>query len=383
MITVDLRTAVLEEGQAAYMVHPGKNYHLFGAFLGQHVIAPDMPELSFRDGSNPANARNLDAQINRARALRDWLALPSAERKQTEYDTALGLYVDHKKRRFHDSYIEHMSLILWELPEGTVVFVPNPDLAGKGFFCELEAPTNARKKFRGLREAKRFEYLGRPVRNIQRVPMRLIPPEILESKNRQSIVTELDAELSERIFRLYYGSFSIKGGISQVEIDIPSKVFRPADASVLSGVANLFEDNLQKLERGEVNATVLVDALFLAFNEAELQLHARLNSPGIVQVAARSVTPALLSVLISLAGNVTAQEINAEALARAQGAVDNGLSIKVINTRCADDDTYPRLIEDRLFGILNMMGEDEIRRVCERVEEFRARTNASTDAVLE
>lgn len=213
--------------------------------------------------------------------------------------------------------------------------------------------------------------------------MRFVPPEILDAKSRHSIVTRLDADLSERVFRLYYGSFAIREGVSQVEVDIPTDVFRPADATILSGVANLLEDNLQKLERGELEPTHFVDALFLAFDQAELQLHARLASPGIVQVAAKSLTPMLLSVLLALSGSATGQEIAQEATSRANPPENAERTVNIKNSKCPDDDEFPRLIEDRLFGILNMMGEDEISRVCERVQQFKQRTQATTDAVVE
>lgn len=383
MHSVDLQTAILEQKQRAYMVHPGKGYHLFSPFLGHGVISSDLPELIVPDGTSPRDSGNIDSQVNRARALRDWLDLNEAERRTTEYSVALGDYVEQEKRRYHDSYIDNTALILWDLPEGTVVFVPNSDLSGHGFFCELGAPDEPRKVFLGAGKAKAFKYLGRPVYNIKRVPMRLVPPEILEAKSRQSVVTELDGGLSERVYRLFYGSFSMKEGVTQVEVDIPGAIFRPADAAILSGVANLVEDNLQKLERGERTATEFVEALFLAFDESELMLHARLNSPGVVQIAARSVTPMLLSVLLALSGEVSAQEIADEARMRAQGETRGALSINVKNTKCPEDEEFPRLIEDRLFGILDMMGEEEIIRVCDRLGEVKERTQANTDAVVE
>lgn len=383
MISVDLRAAVLEQGQPAYMIHPGKNYHLFAAFLGQGVVAPDLPLLSIPDGMNPRSHKSLETQIVRARGIRDWLAMNSTQRAETEIKVPLSDYADQKVRRYHDSYVDHMNSILWDLPEGSVIFVPNSDLAGTGFFCELESRMLPRKRFVGSREAKRFEYLGRPVRNIERVPMRFVPPEILDSKTRQSVVTQLDEELSERVFRLYYGSFSVVGGVTQVEIDIPSERFRPVDATVLSGVANVMESNLQRFEAGEMEATDFVDALFLAFDEAELQLHARLNSPGIVQIAAKSVTPMLMSVLVCLSGHATAQELADEAAARAQDNAPAVRAINLTNSKCPLDVECPRLIENRLFGILDMMGEDEIARVCERVEQFKQRTGATTDAQVE
>ena len=383
MYTVDLKVAVLEQDQPAYMVHPGKHYHLFQAFLRRRVIAPDLPELTLQNGLDPARDRSLDTQIMRARALREWLALNSEQRGQTRYSVDLEDYDGHVKRRYHDNYVETVRLIFWELPKGAIIFVPSSDLAGQGFFCELESPQMERVSFVGPRKANRFSYLGRPVRNIKRVPMRLIPRGVLNTMTRQSIVTILDGELSERVFRLYYGSFSIAGGMTQVEMNIPTKVFRPADAAILSGLANLLEENLQRFEHGQINATQFTEALFMVFDETELQLHANLNSPGTVQVAGKSLSPILLSAFMILAAALSAQEIIDETTIRSQGNEIIERSIAITNTNCPEDDVYPRLIEERLFGILDMMGEDEIRLVCQRVEQFRQRTNASVNTVVE
>jgi hypothetical protein len=383
LFEIDLNTTVIENNARAYMVHPGKGYHLFAPFLGHGAIAPDLPEIEVGDKVKPSDVKNFDLQIKRARALRDWLGLNDSIRRKTSYSTKLTDYSESEIRRYHNSYIESADLILWGLPEGSVVFVPNPDLAGQGFFCELESNTKERKLFPGVGKAIHFNYLGRRIRNIKRIPMRLVPPEILESKTRQAVVTELNDEFSQRVFRLYYGSFSIKQGVTQVEIDIASDVFRPVDAVTLSVVANLFEDNLQKFERGESSGTDLMDALFKTFDEAELQLHARLNSPGVVQIAAKSVTPIVFSALFCLTGSLSAQEIADEAATRAQHNTTTGLSVKIKNTKCPEDDEYPRLIEDRLFGILNMMGEKEIILVCDRIEQFKTRTGATTDAKVE
>lgn len=371
MIRVDLNAAYIPADQKTFMLHPGKNYHLFGAFLNHGAVSSDLPNLELQNGRDPLGVANINTQIIRARALRDWLALSEDGRQQTEVRTQLADYADESTKRFHDYYREQLQDILWNLDKGTVLFVPNRDLGRLGFFCELEAPNMARVKFNGPGAAQNFLYTGRQVKNIKQVPMRLVPPEILEEKNRTSILTELDSELSERIFRLYYGTFAIENGTCQAEIEVPSENFRPADATVLSALANVLEDNLQKLEREELQPTEFLDSIFLAFDEAELQLHARLNSEGVVQIAARSVTPLLASVFLSLVGVASAQQILDETATR---------TLTIENSQCPEDDQYPRLIEERLFGIVDMLGEDQITLICDRVQELRERTGASTQA---
>jgi len=373
MFRFDLKTPVVPEGQRVYMLHPGKNYHLFKKFIDNECISTDLPNLKLKDGVSPKAVRSLDAQIKRARALRDWLALSANHRKREEYSLKLDDYSVDPTRRFHESYKETLTQVLWDLPAGTRIFVPNPAFNKDGFFCELKNATEERIEFNGPRVARDFTYVGRPVRNIQSVSMRLVPPEVFENKSRTTILTELDYHESEKLFRLYYGSFSIPGSLTQTEVDIPSEVFRPADANVINGLANFLEENLQRLERGETKATSFYDALFLAFEEAELQIHARLNSKGIFQIAAKTVAPALLALFISVPATMSD-----DAFAK----ILKQRNVEVENTSCPDDKEFPRLIEDRLYGIIDMLGEKDISDICKRVRDFKKRTGAKVGSTL-
>lgn len=371
MLSFDLKTPVIPEGQKLYILHPGKSYHLFEAFKATQSVAADLPNLELPDGLSPLSADDIDTQIVRARALRDWLSLNSEERKRQEFSLDIDIYKDAPSRRFHDSYKETLDEILWGLDATTRIFVPSPFLDRDGFFCELEPARRKRVKFEGPRSARNFFYTGRPVSNIRNVPMRLIPPEILEEKSRNSVLTELDFQKTERMLRLYYGSFSIENSLTQTEIVIPQEIFRPADANVVNALANLLEENLQRLDKGATEAADFYDALFLAFDESGLQIHARLNSKGVHQVAARTIAPFLLSFFIGLPSDLSAEDAASQIVAH---------EVEVTNSECPDDEDYPRLIEERLFGIVDMLGEKEVSNICRRVKEFGSRTNAKVNS---
>lgn len=373
-IRIDLASPVIKADQPVYMLHPGKGYHLFGGFLANSTIATDLPNLDLFDGLSPNRAENIDAQISRSRAMRDWLNLNESQRASTIVDLDLKKYLTESKRRYHDSYIENLVEILWNFPTGTVVFVPSPDLSMSGFFCELKPNTENRVKFKGNGAARDYTYLGRPVDNIKKVDMRLIPKEILDSKSRQSVITELDGTLSERMYRLYYGSFIISGGIHQIEVDVPSDTFRPGDSNIVNALANMIEDNLQKsfdpAVAPKTGATSLEDAAFMAFDGSELQMHARLNSQGVLQIAAKSITPLLVSIILSLGTQASSQEIF-DALKNTQ--------ITVENSRCPMDKDFTKSVEKGFYSVIQMMGEKNVADICRRVTQLRDRTKVTTD----
>ena len=371
MIKIDLNAAIISSGQNAYMLHPGKNYHLFTTFARNDALSADLPNLVLLDGQAPNRAFEFDAQLNRARALRDWLALSEVDRAKVEVSEDIESYIGKDKRRYHDSYSENLHHLLWSIPEGNVFFVPNPDLSGRGFFCELENATQSRKIFRGQRLAKKYSYVGRPIRNLKWVPMRLIPPEVLEAKSRQTVITEFDKIISEKLYRLYYGSFCVNGDITQMEFDVNTKNFRPTDSNIINALANFFENNLQRLENGETVAVSLLDSVFLSYDEKELQMHARLNSEGVLQIAAKSVSPMVLSAFIALTSVASAQDIVSKVKDR---------SIRIENSGCPLDDEYPRLIEKRLFGIVDMMGEEDLASICDRIKQLTLNNKITADA---
>ncbi|NVJ92479.1 MAG: hypothetical protein HWE34_12515 [Methylocystaceae bacterium] len=374
MLHFDLNIPVIPAGQNVYMLHPGKNYHLFDRFKEYSCVSADLPGLDLLDGKSPALSERIDMQIRRARAMRDWLAMNAHDRKKNTYETDLDEFAKEDPRRFHNSYKETLIDLLWTIPAGTPIFVPSTSMLKKGFFCELGKASAPRVTFNGERSAKDFVYTGRPVVNIKQVDMRLVPPDVLEEKNRNSILTELDFESSEKMLRLFYGSFAIQGDLIQTEINIPSDVFRPADANIINGFTNYLEENLQRLENGVIDPADMLSSFFMAFDEAELRIHARLNSKGVVQVAAKTVAPYLLAFFLAIPEGLATEEIVRE-------LANN--NFQVSNSKCEADVETPRLIKERLFDIVSMFGEDQVIDICNRISELKARTGASVKAVLD
>lgn len=156
MITFDLKTPIVSADQPFYMLHPGKNHHLFDKFIEHQCVSMDLPNLEIEDGVSPSKEKTIDELIHRSRAIRDWLAQNSEVRKSTEVPLELDEYRVDKPRYFHESFKETLTTILWDLPEGTQIFVPNPALYKDGFFCELQGNREDRVRFSGYRYSDQF-----------------------------------------------------------------------------------------------------------------------------------------------------------------------------------------------------------------------------------
>lgn len=98
MLHFDLRMPIIPLDQPVYMLHPGKNYHLFDSFKEYKCVSTDLPNLEINNGSDPLSRKNIDLQIKRARAMRDWLALNETERKKESYSTDEKDYFDKEKK---------------------------------------------------------------------------------------------------------------------------------------------------------------------------------------------------------------------------------------------------------------------------------------------
>ena len=154
-IKIDLRIRTLGSDHKAYMIRSGKEYHLFGRFIEKEAVAPDLPELSITDGMAPLDDPTIDDQIKRARALREWAMLPYS-RSDVKPTTDLEFYGDQLKKSHHRMFVNTAQHVLWEVPTGSLIYVPNPSFLGDGLFGEVVSPSENRPRFLGERRMKAF-----------------------------------------------------------------------------------------------------------------------------------------------------------------------------------------------------------------------------------
>ena len=235
------------------MIRSGKDYHLFRRFIETEAVAPDLPELDIPDGVAPHVYDEIHQQIKRARALREWAVLPY-DRTETMPPLDLWSYEDVHIRPHHGMYVNAAQNILWTIPEGALIYVPHPSFLGSGLFGEVVSPKGRRLRFRGSGRTADFSFQGRRMRNVRRLPMKKLSSRLLEIKKYRVGVTQLSREDTLSLYRQYYGDFEIYGGVTQAEVRTTKDYFSPADATILSALANMVQWNLSVLVEPGGNA---------------------------------------------------------------------------------------------------------------------------------
>lgn len=97
-LEIDLQLPILPKNHPVIMVRPGKRYHLHQSFLETKAVSPDFPFLKLPDQVNPIQAANLQKQLGRAMAFRDWMNDPVNERGLSP-SVDLDLYSLHHEER--------------------------------------------------------------------------------------------------------------------------------------------------------------------------------------------------------------------------------------------------------------------------------------------
>lgn len=309
------------------MVRPGAGYRLAHAFREAAAIAPDVPLLNLPNGTLATHAEDLDAQLRRGRAWRDWEK--GGSRSEGKPSTASGDY-----RVAVDDGISHTRArntvfqIFDSIPEGALVFVPGASLGENALLGTVAAPTADRVPVVRKWAEKQLVFQGRPLLNVREVPMRLLPPEITDRRKNRGIVASRISEAGQndqegratriRLYREFYNSFAIDGGDVYAQFRGGDAPFPAAALDNLSTLMRYVVEARVERERAEAEArnVVTVDAMRLAAlvwsTDRDLLIHARVNSP-FGRVTFQSARPAIYAAIafVSLATlNADAQVIN-------------------------------------------------------------------------
>ncbi|MBM3616739.1 MAG: hypothetical protein FJX28_15340 [Alphaproteobacteria bacterium] len=260
------------------MVRPGTGYHLLGPTIENQAIAPDLAFLEIEDGLRPRDDVHIDRQITRARAFADWVK--TEERRGTERPHQdLASYAGVEPPPRVAMYRNNADEILHGLPEGTVVFVPNPDLTRHGMFGELVAADAPRVRFSGAAYRDNFIYLGRRLRNVKFLPMRKLDPAFFDPMRKRNWTFEYAARETDLLYRQYYGDFEILRQKVMTEIEVTRQRVSGTDLNIIGTLTNLIDQTLARVERGDHQYPTIQDVVFMHPEPQGPVLHADIGSP--------------------------------------------------------------------------------------------------------
>ncbi len=373
MVTVDIKTKMLPASHRIYMIRPGTGYHLLGPTFENGAIAPDLAFLDIQDGQRPRDFEGINLQITRARAFAEWVKTEE-RRAEDQPSQDIAAYVGREVPPRVAMYRNTADEILHELPKGSLIFIPNPDLTRKGMFGELAAPDAARVRFGGASFRRDFQYLGRRLENIKFLPMRKLPPEFFEPMRKRIWIHEYGPRETELLYRQYYGDFEIIGRKAVTEIKVTGRRVSGTDLSIVGALTTLIDQTLLRLEAGDQERLRMLDAAFLPPDQAGPVVHANIGSPGevLVESKRRRAAP-VLKVVIALCIMYTAYDI--------WQMVQDG-TLTLANTQAAADLGQAQLADtqQKTYDFVRATGRESLSQIVDLIRDVHERTGGGVDA---
>ena len=382
---IKLNYPVLPQNHQVWMVRPGADYRLLKAFKNFSAIAPEIPLLHLADGVTAEATKDLDQQVRRGKAWRDWEkdeSRPGESPSESLADYVLSLDNGISYTRLRNVVIQ----ILDAIPEGTLVFVPGDSLSDNALLGVAAKPSDKRVAVIN----RELKFLGRSLLNPITIPMRLLPPEVTALRKIRGIVAgHVDDDYARiRLCREYFQSFTIEGGDAYAQFRGGDAPFPAGAVGSLVMLMRFFIEvlRLEEEEARAANRRVLpvsaarIAQLAWATND-DLLIHARVNSPfgRVTFQSARSAIFAASAFTALATLNADAQVI--QDLANNAVQVDNVCdSLSSVNgtARVQADE-----IRQTLYDFYAIFGAQTCIQVLEALRETVEKTQGQVDAEAE
>ncbi|MCK0101978.1 hypothetical protein [Pseudohalocynthiibacter sp. F2068] len=279
ILKIDLATRVLDDQMQVNLIHPGARYVFYDNVIQNSLLPVDLPFFDVPDGQPVPDADQIAPMLERARIMRRWAKRPKSEARTPRpsrdldfYRTGLNLVAGAQgaRTRLRNAAQE----ILWDMPESSLVVIPQKGISGKAVLAELGSQNAARSRVQGHGHYAGLEFLARSVTVVNKVPMLALPADVLGAARSTSAVQNIGGHSEDRILRLAYGDY-------QRDSDFVAGVMANTDdfdALVLGQMIDLhvaiehFVETGEVLEPGRVTwARRVAHAPYL---------HATINSPN-------------------------------------------------------------------------------------------------------
>ncbi len=223
---------------------------------------------------------------------------------------------------------------------------------------------------------KAFLFQGRRLTNIRHLPMKKLPEHLLVLKKYRVGVTQLRREDKLLLYPKYYGNFAIHEEHAQAEIKTTKDYFSPTDATIVSALANMVQEHLDRLQRTSDDGQPFLrieEAAFLDWADGRIQIHAEIESPGKMQIYGPTRAPLIFAAAISLFLAVPPHDIATHAEAN---------DIEVMNSRSPGGSPARGVdnseeVQRELSSFLVRIGADNLERTITLVKAFNERTGGT------
>lgn len=371
-LKINLSLKILPSDQKVVMVRPGSNYHLYNQFLKNRVISPDAPFLTAKDKKNPLAQKNIEQQLARAVAYRSWQKKSKKNRDSPPPKDLESYKVGIEESLYSRTRLQNVTKkILWDLPEGTVIFVPASTLYGAAIIGELSSKDNDRVTFPGEGFRRIIQYTGREIYNIETFPMRSFPAEVTDVAKSPSVVQEYNGYAKERILRSYYGDYQLGSDVAMMEFEALKDKFDPITMARITALA-------ASIEQFEITGKFIPpgDMIFSLSHRGDLEVHANINSKnGKLLVEGVKKVPHVLRALLLATSLVVSGQATADDVAK---MLETG-NFEVYNEKEVVKSEYVEATESSLVNFARAAGFSSTKEYIEALAESSKRTNGRVD----
>lgn len=358
LLEIDIATRVVGAAEDIYIVRPGAEYALYDDFIGKEHVFLDFPGFGLAPDQPFPEKEEARQMATRSLSVRDWHL---AERAGQEPSRELASYARRTKGRRVGKYVTGIRRLNYELPTGTIIVVPGPQIFSDVLIGEIS----------GSRTGLAVEIypgemlLARPVKWLARRPKARFTPELVEKLKTRNPITQLERSLREEVLRAAYGQYVI-GDLFTARLETTSADFSTLDDYDIQTLINFAAGAILAYEQGydKEGGLSLAEALaFLRSNrEAVPEFKSNINSPGFLRLFGGSVTPLAIVAIVTAA-------LSGEAVAA---------DMQVRNSKGGPNQICALEVQERVQGAVRLMRLDDMAQACSQTTHAKKDTGLKT-----
>ena len=334
-LKIDISTRFLDDQMQVYLIHPGARYVFYDIISKDSVLPVDLPFFDIPDKESVPDANKISSMLERARIMRKWAKRPKSKirapmptRCLDHYKSSINIEAGAQGARTRLRNVAQE--ILWNMREGSLVVIPQKGITSQAILAELGASNAARFRIQGQDHYADLNFLARPVKIINRVPMLALPPDVINVARSTTAVQNIDEHSESRILRLAYGDYH-RNKDSVAGVKSSNQDF---DALVVGQMIDLHVTIEHFLKTREVLSPG--QAMWAQQINNTPHLHATINSPdGHASLESQGNTTLVVKLFAIIAASIVVSGITP---ANASEMITAG-NVNVVNTQELDKNT--------------------------------------------
>ncbi len=344
MLEIDIATRVVGAAEDIYIVRPGAEFALYDDFIAKEHVFLDFPGFGLSPDQNFPEKDPARQMATRSIAVRDWHL---AKRAGQEPNRNLNAYARSTKGRRVGRYVSGIKRLNYEMPTGTIIVVPGPQIFSDVLIGEISGPRTAVT----VEAYPNETLLARPVKWLARRPKAKFTQEFVEKLKTRNPITLLDRSLREEVLRAGYGQYVI-GDLFVARLETTSADFSTLDDYDIQTLINFAAGAILAYEEGydKEGGLSLLDALaYLRQNrDAVPEFKSNINSPGSLRLFSGSVAPLAIVAIVTaaLSGEVVAADM------------------RIGNSKGGTDQVCVLEVQERVRGAVRLMRLDDLAQAC-------------------